>query len=127
MTPFDFIKAITYSKEDLFQDPQAKKDYVTFIVNRGLSYFPDTLSSTNEMNQFHDIDVDQQFNFLLNICTKKKRYSPWAKKSIENEDLEAICSYFGYSKRLAKTVINTITEEQMVFIRDKFCKGGKDG
>lgn len=127
MTPFDFIKAISYSKENLFEDPQAKKDYITFVVNRGLSYFTDTLFYANEMNRFNDIDEDQQFNFLMNSCTKKKRYSPWAKKPIENDDLEAICSYYGYSKRLAKNVINTITEEQMVFIRDKFCKGGKDG
>jgi hypothetical protein len=127
MNPFDFINAINFTKEDMFEDPQANRDYVPFVVNRGLSYFVDTVFYSNEMNMNPLLDKDQQFEFLLNSCSKKKRFSKWAKKSIEDDNLEAICSYFGYSKRLAKTVINTITTEQMVFIRDKFCKGGKDG
>lgn len=124
MNPFDFISAISYTKEDLFKDPQANKDYDAFMVNRGLSYFVDTLFYANKINQYQNIDNDQQFKFLLNSCSKKKRFSKWAKKSLENYDLEAICSYYGYSKRLAKTMINTFTEEQLQLIRDKFNKGG---
>ena len=37
MNPFDFIKAITETKENLFrEDPQATKDYSPFMVNKGL-------------------------------------------------------------------------------------------
>ena len=43
MKPFDFINAITTTKEDLFKDPIANKDYNAFLVNRGLSYFQDTI------------------------------------------------------------------------------------
>ena len=43
MTPFDFLNAINDTKKDLFQDPQADKDYNAFMVNRGLSLFPDTV------------------------------------------------------------------------------------
>jgi GTP-dependent phosphoenolpyruvate carboxykinase len=125
MTPFDFLNAINHTKEDLFKDPQASKDYNAFIVNRGLSYFVDTVFFANEMNRYSFIDKDQQFNFLLNICSKKKRFSKWVKKSVEDKDIDAICSYFGYSKRLANTVLNTLNDNQLQMIRDKFEKGGK--
>ena len=125
MNPFDFINAINFTKEDMFEDPQANKDYVPFVVNRGLSYFVDTVFYSNEMNMNPLLDKDQQFKFLLNSCSKKKRFSKWAKKSIEDDNLDAICSFFGYSKRLAKTVLNTLTEEQLQSIKEKFNKGGK--
>jgi len=125
MNPFDFLNAINQSKEDLFKDPQADKDYNAFIVNRGLSYFIDSLFFANKMNQYSSLDNDIQFDFLRKSCSKKKRFSKWATKSIENTDLDAICSYYGYSKRLAKTIINTFTEDQLQIIREKFNKGGK--
>ena len=51
MNVFDFVNSINYDKRDLFEDPQAEKDYVPFLVNRSLSYFPDTALYANEMNQ----------------------------------------------------------------------------
>lgn len=125
MNPFDFLNAINFTKEDMFEDPQANKDYVPFVVNRGLSYFVDTVFYSNEMNMNPLLDKDQQFKFLLNSCSKKKRFSKWAKKSIEDDNLDAICSFFGYSKRLAKTVLNTLTLDELQIIREKFNKGGK--
>ena len=42
--PFLYINNITNDKKDLFKDnPLAEKDYASFIVNRGLGYFPDTI------------------------------------------------------------------------------------
>lgn len=125
MSPFDFLTAINFTKEDLFKDPQANKDYNPFIVNRGLSYFVDTIFYANEMNRYYSLDKGQQFNFLLNSCSKKKRFSKWAKKSVEDDNLDAVCSYFGYSRRLAKLVINTLNTEQLQTIKEKFNHGGR--
>ena len=36
MGPFDFIKAINESKDVMKNDPFAEKDYIPFLVNRGL-------------------------------------------------------------------------------------------
>lgn len=36
MNVWDFVNAINQSKEDLFVDPQADKDYIPFIVNKSL-------------------------------------------------------------------------------------------
>tara|TARA_B110000503_G_C7119331_1_gene401752 strand:+ start:747 stop:1130 length:384 start_codon:yes stop_codon:yes gene_type:complete len=125
-TPFDFINAINFSKEDLFKDnPQADKDYVPFVVNRGLSYFADTLFYANEMNRFPNLSTEAQFFFLKNSISKKKRFSKWAAKGAVSDDLENVCAYYGYSKRQAKLVLNNLTEKQLLIIRESQNKGGK--
>jgi len=124
-TPFDFLNAINFTKEDIFQDPQSSKDYKSFLVNRGLSYFPDTVMYANEMNRYPDLSNQQQFSFLLYSISKKKRFSKWAPKESVSEDLENVCAFYGYSKRVAKSVLNILTEEQLNYIREKQNKGGK--
>jgi hypothetical protein len=37
MSPFDFLNAINDTKQNLFEDPQAEKDYNAFLITRGLS------------------------------------------------------------------------------------------
>ena len=126
MNPFDFIKAINETKEDLIeQDPLNEKDYSTFLVNRGLSYFPDTIMYANEMNQYHDIDKKWQFHFLLNSITKKKRFSKWHKKDAETKPLQLVMEYYNYSSEKAKEVLSILSNEQLKYIEEKLKKGGK--
>ena len=126
MTPFDFINAINFTKKDLLaEDPIAKKDYVPFIINRGLGYFPDTVLYANEMNRNSSIAVDWQFSFLLNSISKKKRFSKWHKKDAETESLRLVKEYFGYSDSKAIDALSILTEDQLVMIKEKLYKGGK--
>jgi len=125
MTPFDFINAINLTKKNLFEDPLAKKDYVPFIINRGLSYFPDTVLYANEMNRCSGIPEDWQFSFFLNTISKKKRFSKWHKKDAETESLSLVKEYFGYSSERAKEALSILTDEQLVMIKEKLYKGGK--
>jgi hypothetical protein len=124
-TPFEFVNAINFTKEDMFKDPQANKDYSPFIVNRSLSYFPDTVMYANEMNRYPDLSNQQQFSFLLYSISKKKRFSKWAPKESTSEDLDNVCAFYGFSKREAKNVLNILTEDQLNYIREKQNKGGK--
>ena len=125
MSPFDFVNAINFGKNNLFEDPQASKDYNSFLVNRGLSYFHDTVLYANEMNRLSHIDVDLQFSFLLNSVSKKKRFSKWVKKDAESNDLALIKEYFGYSSEKAKEALSVLTAEQIGMIKEKLFKGGK--
>ena len=43
MNPFELIKSISSTKKDILEN---EKDYNAFMVNRGLSYFPDTVSNS---------------------------------------------------------------------------------
>jgi len=125
MSPFDYINAINFTKQNLFEDPQANKDYNAWIVNKGLSYFPDTLLYANEMNRHYGIPKNWQFSFLLNSITKKKRFSKWSKKETISESLLLVKDYYGYSNEKAKQALALLSEEQLAMIEQKLYKGGK--
>jgi len=125
MNVWDFVNSINHTKVDLFEDPQAEKEYNPFIINRALSNFPDTLFFVNEMNSRTHLDKKLQFDFLKESISKKKRYSKWNKKETITEDIEAICSYYKYSKSRAFEVVNLLTPEQVAHIKQEMNKGGK--
>lgn len=81
MSFFDYLNAINTTKKDLMkEDPLSEKDYVPFMINRGLSYFPDTIMYANEMNKYSSIPKDWQFAFYMHSIKPKKRFSKWHKK-----------------------------------------------
>jgi NACalpha-BTF3-like transcription factor len=127
MKPFDFINAINTSKKNLFlEDPiVAKKGYAPWIVNLGLSFFPDTIFHVNEMNRLHHLEKENQFQYLLNSIPKGKRWSAWHKKDKNSDDLELVMEYYGYSIEKAKGALKVLSSEQLKTIKEKLYKGGK--
>ena len=84
MSPFELIKSISSTKKDILEN---EKDYNAFMVNRGLSYFPDTVLYANEMNKFHHLGGRLQYSFLINTIKiasghKTLRLSVFAMSSI---------------------------------------------
>ena len=124
MNPFDYLKAINESKKDIMVDDIAEKEYNPFIINRGLSFFKDTILYANEMNRHHHLDHRVQFDFLINIIRKKKRWSKWIKTS-EVDNLELIKEYYGYSNEKAKSVLSLLSNEQIEQLKQRIYKGGK--
>lgn len=125
LSPFDFLKSINDTKINLMdKDAENTKYYNSFVINRSLSYFPDTIYFANEMNKFHQIDVDLQYNFFLNIIRKRKRFSKWDKVEDIN-NLNIIKSYFGYNDEKARQVISLLTEDQITIIKKKVSLGGR--
>ena len=125
MNPFDVINAINYTKENVFAEEASFKDYSPFMVNRGLSYFPDTVLYANEMNRYPTISNDWQFFFFLNTIPRKKRFSKWSKKDKETKSLQLVKEYFGYSNEKAKEALGVLSEEQLKMIEEKLQKGGR--
>ena len=123
MTPFEFIKAINESKENLIVDELSEKDYTPYVINKGLSYFPDTILYSNEMNRLHLLENKVQFQYLLNSIRPRKRYSKWYKNEL-TEDLKVISEYFGYSYAKAKQIQNLISSDQLDTMKQKLQKGG---
>ena len=124
MNPFDYLNAINTTKKDIMVDELAEKSYSPFMVNRGLSYFPDTILYANEMNKNHHIDHRLQFDFFINIIRKKKRFSKWA-KPVEIENLDVIKEYYGYSNEKAKSVLSLLSDGQIETLKLRMYKGGK--
>lgn len=125
MQIWDFVNAINFGKQDLFEDPQAEKDYVPFIVNRALSYFPDTVLYANEMNRCSGISKQWQFDFLKNSVSKRKRFSKWAKKDQSPADLAVVQEFYGYSKEKAAEALEMLTQQQIDEIKSSLFRGGR--
>jgi len=125
LSPFDFLNSINDSKIDIMSiDTDNEKVYNSFMVNRSLSYFADTIFMANEMNRYHHLDSKLQFHFFINIVRKRKRFSKWAKADNIN-NIEAVKEYFGYSDSKAKQALTILTEDQIAAIQNKVFKGGR--
>ncbi len=124
MNPFDYLNAINSTKQNIMVDDLAEKGYNSFMVNRGLSYFPDTILLANEMNIRHGVDNRLQFDFFINTVRSRKRFSKWLKHE-DSESLQAIKEYFGYSNEKARQALSILTENQLIELKKKVYKGGK--
>lgn len=126
MNPFEFINSINNTKVNLMdQDEDLETKYNSFLTNRSLSYFPDTVLMSNEMNRLHHLDNKMQYDFLINIVRKKKRFSKWDKPE-QRDDIECVKRYFGYSESKAKQVIGLLSESQIKTIKSKVSIGGRE-
>ena len=123
MGPFDFIKAINDSKDVMKNDPFAEKDYIPFLVNRGLSFFQDTILQVNEMNRNHFLDNKLQFDYLINNIRPRKRWSKWLKPD-KIDNLELVKLYFGFGNEKAKEALEVLTNEDIEEIKSKLARGG---
>ena len=121
-----YLTAINYSKEKLLDtdDSDWEKKYPPFIINKGLSYFSDTIMYANEMNRLHHATKHMQFSFFLNSIKSRKRFSKWLKAS-KIKDLDVIKQHFGYSNKRAQEVLSILTKEQIDYIKERLYKGGK--
>lgn len=124
--PFDYLNAINSTKEDLLKDalPEDEKKYNAFIVNRGLSYFSDSVLFANEMNRYHMIDNKLQFDFLRHALRPRKRFSKWNKVE-ENEAIDMIKERYNYSEQKARQVLDLFSPEDLILLKKSLFKGGK--
>jgi hypothetical protein len=124
MSPFDFINAIMQSKKNLIVDEETEKEYVPFIINRGLSYHRDCILYANEMNRHHFIDKKLQHDFLINsIRSKKRPFVKWAKPE-KSDDLECIKTVYEFSESKAREAARILSKEQIQQLKEKTQTGG---
>jgi hypothetical protein len=122
---FDYLNAINVTKENLLVDEQSIKEYTPFIINRGLSYYVDTVLQANEMNRYPNLPKDMANDFLRASIKKKKRFSKWVKKADSSDDLNLVCDYFNYSKEKGALALALLTESQIDTVREQMGTGGK--
>lgn len=124
----DFLTAINYSKEPLLdgENNLNERDYVPYIVNHSLSYFPDTIMQCNQMNATPSVNKKMHFDYLRLSVRQRKRFSKWLKddESLQ-ETLELLKEVYGYSYKHAKEVLPLLSEEDLTSLREQTYKGGK--
>ena len=122
--PFEFINSISYKKNNLLKDGYSAKDYPSFLVNKGLSLYADTILHANEINRRPWIDNKLAYDYYLNSIRPRKRYSKWFKKT-KNEDLELLKEYYKCSESKALEYLNILSETQLEKLRKRLTKGNK--
>ena len=124
LSPFDFINNICQSKDDIIIDSDTEKQYNTYLINRGLSFGADTIIYANEMNSRPHIEKKLQYDFLRTAIPKKKRYNKWIKAE-QDENIELVSEYYGYSMERAKEALSLLTPENIEYIKKRMFKGGR--
>jgi hypothetical protein len=119
----DWLNSINFTKENLMENPEVKKQYSPYIINRCLSGQIDTVLFANEMNMNHHLDKDMQYSFYLNSLRKRKRFSSWIKRN-KIEDLECIKKYYNYSYEKASQALKILNKSQLNFIKKRLEIGG---
>jgi len=129
MSPFDFVNAVSHNKKQLMtgteNDELAESSYVPFVVNKALSYFPDTILHANEMNRYSNTDNKLQFHYLLNSIRPAKRFAKWVKRE-DNESVELVKQFYGYSTEKAVQVVSLLTSDNLHYIKQKLERGGNN-
>lgn len=127
LTPFDFIKSASHNKKDLVKTSdypeQIEKQYTPYVVNRGFSYFEDTILHANEMNMRHHLFNDAQYRYYLGILRPRNRFSKWHKAE-KNNDLDAIQEVYSVNRTVAKQYLKALSKDQLKQIHAKLEKGG---
>ena len=103
----------------------AEKGYNPFLTNRSLSYHHDTVAVANEMNMRSDLPKLLQYEFFLNTIRSKKRFAKWDKRE-DHGDLTVVKEYFGYSDNKAAQALTVLTDDQIIEIRKRLEKGGRN-
>jgi hypothetical protein len=124
MTPFDFLNAINDTKVNVMVDDTAEKQYPPYMVNRGLSFYPETVMQANEMNQNYHLDSRLQFDFFINTISRKRRFGKWL-KATESEDLLIVKEHYGYSNEKARSALTILSSDQLNELKLKHFKGGR--
>ena len=128
--PFKFfLKSINTTKENVLLDDgngKIEEAYNPFIINKTLSYFPDTIMQSNTMNQFFDLDKKLQYEFLLNSIRKKKRFSRWIRSNIE-ENVDTVKQYYKVGNEKAVEILSLLNDEQITSIKKELSEGGISG
>lgn len=132
----DWLKSINFEKVDYFKeteingilvDPdQVERDYVPFVINRTLSYFPDTVLFAQMMNERPNISNRMQFAFLKGVIAPKKRYSKWTKNETD-DTVEAIMTVYQINRKRAEEYMSLMTDDQKDEVIQKTRTGGLKG
>ena len=122
----EYLKSINLTKQNLMdsEDKVWERRYPSFIINKCLAPFNDTILLVNEMNHHNHLDNKMQNDFLLNSLRKQHRYASWMKAS-KSKNLEYVKEYFGYNNEKARSALNVLSDKQIACIKSKLNKGGR--
>lgn len=125
--PFDYVNSITHSKKNMMRgsenDTLSEREYKPFLINKALSYFPDTILHANMINQLYHLDNRPQYEFLLNSIRPKKRFAKWV-KDVGDKDLDTVCEYYKCNRNIGREYLSLLSKEQLHTMEQQLKTGG---
>ena len=123
----DYLNAINITKKRLMDsdDLTWEKKYPSFIINRCLSSFYDTIMHSNEMNGYHFLPKKMQFDYFINSIRERRRFGGRWLTQKKVKDLELVKEYYDYSNSKAKEALSILTNDQLENIKLNLDKGGR--
>ena len=117
-SPFDYVKSI--NMKDYEYDLAG---YNPFLTNRCFAMHIDTLMLAEQMNQFHKLGPELQYDFYYYGVRKGKRFG-FPPKPEQVDNLELVQEFFGYSRQKAIEALRLLTPEDLRDMIKKLDKGG---
>lgn len=112
------------------QDPEldpasVEKEYsqLIYVINRCLSYFPETLLHAQQMNMRSKLDAKPQYVYYLSAIPKGKRFEKGIKPE-KSDDLALVKRYFNYNTKKARKALEILTDSNLEYIRARLYEGG---
>lgn len=122
---FDLLSSITETKEYLFGS-DTEKEYVPFMINRGLSQHVDCILYANEANKAPSLSKRMHYDFLFYSIPKKARRGKWAKTDDSNKDvLELLARKYNISKERALEYMKLLDQNDLIELKESYNIGGK--
>lgn len=122
----DWLYSINQSKKNLMdENPECINQYPSWIINKALSSFTDSILFVNEMNKHWQLPKKMQYDFFINSLRPRRRFSPWSKKE-SIEYLEEVQEYYGFSYTKSLEAIRVLSRDQLEQIRKSLNKGGRE-
>lgn len=119
-SPFDYVKSINEKTEYLGHDLSG---YVPYLTNRAYAMHVDTVMLAEEMNQYHNLGPELQYDFYYYGARRSRRFG-FPKKGEENPNLELVQEYFKFSKQKALEALQILTPSDLHAIMKTQDKGG---
>jgi hypothetical protein len=84
----------------------------------------DTILIAEQMNHYHQLSPQLQYDFYYNAVRKGRRFG-FPKKVEDPPNLELVQTYYQYSREKALQALEILTPEQLAQIKTTLDKGGK--
>lgn len=126
-SPFDWIEAITVQKSDPFEE-HGPKAYAkcAFMINRGLSYYPDTCLYASELNLYQDVPPHQAYGYYrASIRPMRRRSGKWGKRG-SSKDVEFLMERLNYSRKKAQESLAVMSPELLEKVKEEWSRGRED-
>lgn len=117
ISPFVYVNSINNKKEHLF-DKHEGEGYNSYLVNKSLSYFPDTVLFANDVNKNYDMPDQQKFDYLYFTIRKRNRaIKKWHK--IDNQKtITNVMEYYKCNAKVARQYLRTMKSEDIDYINN---------